>query len=176
MIPGIYNNIQIDASGKVISSGNQSYAFTQENGQVSYFNIGTGTLISITSAGDGTSNFVHINPITSLSLDSGFDNAGANDGSLAYIGLRTATFYISATVSYKPVTANNVFVFAIAKNGTATTSSKVISSVPILGEMNAVSIVDLIQLTTGDIVTLLVSNYTSTDDLTVFSLNLTVHG
>lgn len=171
MIAGIYNNIQIDASGNVIASGNQDYALSQESGQVNYFSL-LGTLIAITSIGDGVTNYIQVNPTTVLTLGDNFDNGGANDGTLAYIGLRTTTYYVSAVISYEPITANDVFVFALAKNGTA--SSKIVSATPL--QKNTVTLVELMELTTNDEITVLVSNTTSLDDLTVFSFNLTVHG
>jgi hypothetical protein len=176
MIAGIYNNVQIDVTGKIIAAGNQNYLLSQENGQVSFFDIATGTVIPITTAGDGSSNFVHINPTTVLSLANNFDNGGSNNGSLAYKGQRTSTFSISATVSYKPFTANDTFIFALAKNGTVVSGSKTTSNVAILGDLNTISVVSLMELTLNDTITLVVSNYTSADDLSVFALNITAHG
>lgn len=176
MIAGIYNNVQIDVTGKIIAVGNQDYLLSQENGQVSFFDIATGTVIPITTAGDGSSNFVHINPTTVLSLANNFDNGGSNNGSLTYKGQRTSTFCIGATVSYKPFTANDTFVFALAKNGTIVSGSKTASNLAILGDLNTISIVSLMELTLNDTITLMVSNYTSSDDLSVFALNIIAHG
>ena len=176
MIAGIYNNIQIDASGKVIASGNQDYALSQESGQISYFTITGGTLILIAGISDGNTNFLPINPITALTLDNNFDNGGANDGTIRYIGDRTSTFFISATVSYEPFTAKDKFVFALAKNGVLVETSKVVSTVAVLSDLNTVPIVSLVELTVNDTITLMVSNCTSVDNLTVFGLNINIHG
>jgi hypothetical protein len=176
MIAGIYNNIQIDASGKVIASGNQDYALSQESGQISYLDIVVSTPITVLGASDGIINFAKINPTTTLSCDVNFDNGGSNNGTLRYIGLRTTNYIISATISYEPTITGDKYIFSFAKNSVLIDSSKIINDVALTGNKNSVSLSCIAELTTNDTIDIYVANLLNANGLTVFTFNLNIHG
>ncbi len=137
-------------------------------GQVGYFNT-TGTLTTIASASDGTTNLVALAPTTTATIDTGFDNGGSNNGALRYTGATTKYADIAVTASGTPATDNEVFVFAIAKNGTA------IDGCQVLGTLIGTRPVALHCVTTlaqNDVITLKAGNTTAGHDLTVKSLNI----
>lgn len=94
-------------------------------GEVSYFNT-TGTLVTISSTSDGSTNMVVVAPTSTLVNDMEFDNGGANNGRLRYTGAVSKTFHIAVTLSGTPATVNDIFVFGVAKNGTVQATSKVL--------------------------------------------------
>lgn len=176
MIAGIYNNVQIDASGKIIAVGNQDYALSQESGQISYLDIATGMIIAITGISDGTTYYSKINPTTALSNDVNFDNGGSNNGTLRYIGLRTTNYMVSSTISYKPTVTGDKYIFSFAKNSALIDSSKIINDTALLGGTNSVSLSCIVELTTNDTIDIYVANLVNANVLTVFTFNLNIHG
>lgn len=170
MKAGTYNNVEITPDGKIISAKN----YVPSRGKVSYFDL-TGTIISITTASDGTDNFVHLNPATTTGDLDMFDNGGADDGHLRYTGRLTKFFQIDASISITPVTSNDVFVFALAINDAVVTTAKVIFSSRTNTDVDTISIHDTKELSEGDTVCVFVANTTGVDDITVKSLMLMVN-
>jgi len=97
-------------------------------GEISYFNT-TGTLITIPSISNGTNNMLPVNPSSALSTGVyEFSNGGTNNGTLQYIGATTKMFHIAVTISGTPGSANDIFVFGVALNGTVIPAGKVLGS------------------------------------------------
>jgi hypothetical protein len=170
MIAGVYNNVQIDVTGKIIAVGN----YVPSRGKISYFDL-TGALISIATTSDGTNNFVHINPTTVTGDLNTFDNGGANDGHLRYMGGQPKFFQIEATISISPIVDFNTFIFALAKNETILSSSKVLFRSRTSTDIDVITIHDTIELVQGDEICISVANTTSNADITVKSLMLMVN-
>jgi len=142
-------------------------------GEVSYFNT-TGTLVTISASSDGSTNMVVIAPTTSLdAMSYAFDNGGGNTGRLRYTGATTRCFHIAVTLSGTPATANDVFVFGVAKNGTVAAASKVVGSA---SGTQFSSLHAYIELATNQYLEVFVGNTTSNRDFTVKSLNLFAMG
>ncbi len=144
-------------------------------GEVSYFST-TGTVVTITAQSDGATNMVKAAPATTGNFACGFDNGGANNGRLRYIGAATRDFHVacswSAIGSGAPV---DRLVFGVAKNGTVVAASKVLQDVSSsLAQGNALHV--MVSLATNDYLELFVGNLTDTDDPTVFSLNIFAMG
>lgn len=140
-------------------------------GEVSYFDM-TGASVTIAAQSDGSTNMVVAAPTTSLSVDTGFDNGGANNGRLRYTGVTTKMFHAACTISIAPAAANDTFVFGIAKNGTVISSSKVLMQAINASAMKSTAMHVMVQLATNDYLELYVGNTTDADDCTVHSLNL----
>lgn len=175
MKAGVYNNVQINSAGKIIAVGNIEYALSVELGQVSYFDT-LGTNISITTASDGSNNFVAVNPATTLDYGVSFDNGGTNDGTLAYTGQRTDYFQLAASLSVSPVTSNDKFAFAFAKNGTILNDTRLTYTCRTNLDISIISLHGMVELSNTDEIQIYVSNMTSIDDITVFALSLIIHG
>jgi len=142
-------------------------------GEISYFST-TGTVITIASQSDGSTNMVAINPASGLTaLSMGFDNGGANDGSLRYTGKLTKAFHVAATLSGTAATANDIFVFGIAVEGTVVTESKVLGS---SGGTQFSSLHGYVELSENEVLTVEIGNTSAGRDFTVKSLNLFAMG
>jgi hypothetical protein len=144
-------------------------------GEVSYFSM-TGTAIAIAASSDGSSNMVMANPATTLNMDTGFDNGGANNGRLRYIGTATKMFHVACTISIAPAAANDVFVFGIAKNGTVVSASKILLQAINASQARSTAMHVMVELATNDYIELYIGNTTDADDCTVHSLNLFAMG
>jgi len=176
MKAGIYNNVQIDASGKIIGIGNKDYALSTEIGQVSYFSVASETNITIVAASDGSNNFVAVNPTTTFDFGVNFTNGGSNDGVLEYSGFRTDYFQLAASLSITPVTSNDQFVFAFAKNGTIINDTRLIYTSRTNTDISIISLHGMTELTNGDNIQIFVGNLTGLDDIAIKSLSLIIHG
>ncbi|NEW79053.1 MAG: hypothetical protein GZ086_06420 [Gelidibacter sp.] len=142
-------------------------------GEISYFST-TGSIITMASQSDGTTNMVAVNPATTLTMGAyEFDNGGANDGTLKYTGATTKMFHMAITVSGTPETGNNVFVFGVALNGTVITTGKVLGS---SSGTQFSSLHIMLELKTNDKVQLQIGNTTASKNFTVKSLNFFAMG
>lgn len=144
-------------------------------GEISYFST-TGTAIVIAAISDGSTNMVKAAPATTLVNDLEFDNDGANDGTLRYIGTTTKTFHVACTISISPDAANDTFVFGIAKNGTVEAASKVIQKLGATTDSQSTALHLMVSLATNDTLELYTGNMTSTSDAVIKTLNLFAMG
>jgi hypothetical protein len=142
-------------------------------GESSYFST-SGTLITMSSVSDGSSNMVSVNPATALTAGVyEFDNGGANDGTLRYMGASTKMFHIAVTISGTPQTGNNVFVFGVALNGTVITTGKVLGS---SSGTQFSSLHIMLMLDYTDEIQLWMGNVSDSKNFTVKSLNFFAMG
>ena len=146
-------------------------------GEIDYFNT-TGTLVSISTVSTGSDNLVKAAPATALSSDIfEFDNGGANNGRLRYTGATTRMFHIAFTISMDGEGAGtNVYVFAVAKNGSAASVCRVIQSIAVSNDTQSTAMHCMVSLATNEYLELYVGNLTDADDITVKTINLFAMG
>jgi hypothetical protein len=144
-------------------------------GEISYFST-TGTAIAIATVSDGSTNMVKVDPVTTLNNEMEFDNGGADDGRLRYIGAATKTFHVASTISFAPATANDVFVVGIAKNGTVIVGSKILAQATTANGIRSTALHSMISLANNDYVELYVGNITDADDFVIHTLNIFAMG
>ena len=138
-------------------------------GELSYFNT-TGTLTSLPSQSNGTTNLVKVSPTTALTTGSfEFDNNGTNTGTLRYTGATTRYFHIAVTLSSTPSTASDVFVFVIYKNGAPENTSKVMGSSSGT-QFSALHV--FLSLAPNNTLELYIGNMTSGRNVTIKSFNM----
>lgn len=141
-------------------------------GEIRYFST-SGTRIFISNQSDGSTNMVKCAPATTFDGLGEFDNGGANDGRLRYIGKNTKTFHIACTISGDLNSSTNVtFVFGIAKNGTVVNASKVLNRIASTTDTQSTSLHLMITMAENDYLELYVGNITSTADFQFMTLNL----
>lgn len=139
--------------------------------EASYFNT-TGTAITISAQSDGSTNMVVVAPTTTFSNDSWFDNGGWNTWRIRYTGATTKTFHCAITFTGAPATANDEFVFWVAKNGTTMAGCKVLQKFGTSTDSQAIAIHCMVSLATNDYIELYVGNITASRNVTVKSLNV----
>ena len=144
-------------------------------GEVNYFST-TGTAVVIAAQSDGSTNMVVVAPATTLANDMEFDNGGADNGRLRYIGATTKSFHVACTISFAPATANDTFVIGIAKSGTVLATSKVLTKVTTGGDIKSTAMHVMVSLATNDYLEVYFGNTTDADDFTVYSLTLFAMG
>jgi len=144
-------------------------------GEISYFST-TGTNISIAAQSDGSTNMVKAAPVTIFENMLDFDNGGADNGRLRYTGVTEKNFHIACTISIAPASANDTFVFGVAKNGTVIASSKVLMKVATAADIKSTAMHVMTSMTTNDYLEMFVGNTTDADDCTVHTLNLFTMG
>jgi hypothetical protein len=160
------------------ASGGESFFDTRlmlPMGEISYFSM-TGTTVVITAESDGSTNMVKAAPVTSLDNDKEFDNGGANNGRLRYTGTTTRTFHVACTISIAPASANDTFVFGVAKTGTVLASSRVLVQATTASGIRSTAMHVMTSLATNDYLELFVGNTNDADDCTVHSLNIFAMG
>jgi hypothetical protein len=156
------------------SAGN-SFSLTQPApmGEVNYFNL-TGITVAIASQSTtGTNNMAKAAPTTALTANGyQFDNGGANDGRLRYIGPGTRTFHTAYSVSFSGG-ANDTFTVAIAKNGTpVTTGTVAMRKMGSGGDVGSTAGHTMVTLSTNDYIEVFFGNTSDADDPTLHSLNI----
>ena len=162
---------------KIISDHLSSYPM----GEVSYFDM-TVTALNITipnqyietpgalPLNDG---MVPCNPTTVFDgMPMDFDNGGSNNGTLRYIGRTPRLCHIACTISVSPATANDEFVFGVAKNGTVVTSSKIIQRAGATTDAQSTAMHVVILLNQNDYINFYVGNLIAGRNVVVKSLNL----
>jgi len=144
-------------------------------GEIDYFDT-TGTAVTIGSQSDGSTNLVKVAPATALSAGSyAFDNGGADNGRLRYTGAVTRMFHIACSWSFVAATAGDVFVLAIAKSGTPSTTGKVIQTgAGTNNNGNANHI--MLELAQNEYIELFVGNLTAGRNATFKDVNLFAMG
>lgn len=144
-------------------------------GEIDYFNT-TGTAVTIAAQSDGSTNMVQVSLATALDAASeDFDNGGANDGTLRYIGTVTRKFHIASTWSFVAATAGDVFVLGVAVNGSVHSHGKVIQTgAGTNNNGNANHI--LLELEPNDELSLYVGNLTAGRNATFKTFNLFAMG
>ena len=142
-------------------------------GEIDFFNT-TGTAVTIGSQSDGATNLVEIAVATALSGDSHEFEQSAN-GRLRYTGAVTRMFHIACSWSFVPATAGDLFVLAVGKSGTPETTGKVIQTgtgTNTNGNANHI----MLELATGDYLSLFVGNLTAGRNATFKTVNLFAMG
>ncbi len=162
----------INAHETIITNLGFNTESTTSKGYASYFNL-TGQLITITTLSDGTNNFVLIGPATAVSGNSHeFTGGSGSLGRLQYTGTITPRiFNVRATIAHSG-SAGDVIVFAIAKNGVIISESRTMHEIKAVNDIVQTDVSALVSLATNDYVEVFVANATTTDDVTVHSLNL----
>lgn len=158
----------------IITSLGFGTASTTPKGYANYFSL-TGQLITITTLSDGTNNFVLIGPATAVSGNSSEFTGGTGSlGRLQYTGTITPrVFNVHAVVSHSG-SLNDIIAFAIAKNGTIISETRTISEISVLNDIHQINVTGIVSLATNDYIEIFVANTSSTDDVTVHSLNISV--
>lgn len=166
-----------DAQGAVTLTNNgTNWIIISQNmspfpmGEVSYFST-TGTSISISATSDGSNNMIVCNPTTNFVLPSS-DFSSNNSGRLTYTGKTIRTFHIACTISASPATSSDQFVFAVAKNGTINTSSKIIQKMGTTADAQSTAIHIAITMSANDYLELYVGNLTAGRNVVLKSINL----
>ena len=154
----------LTASGNITPNGRMIMPV----GQVDYFAM-AGTLITIGSSSDGSTNMVAIAPTTTATIDTCFDNGGSNNGSLRYTCAASRYAHIAVTVSGTPATGNDIFVFGVAKNGVVGTGCKAVGSASGTQFSALHCIVSIAQ---NDVISLRIGNTTAARNFTAQSLNV----
>jgi hypothetical protein len=144
-------------------------------GEISYFSM-TGTSISIAAQSDGSTNLVKAAPVTTFVDVMDFDNGGSDNGRLRYIGVTEKDFHIACTISIASSSANDTFVFSVAKNGTALPAAKVLLKIQNASDIKSTAMHVTTSMTTNDYLEMFVGNTTDADDCTVHTFNLFAMG
>lgn len=137
-------------------------------GQIDYFNL-TGTVITIGAQSDGSTNLVDLNMTTATAGLGQFDNGGANDGKLRYLGASPLHFHIAFTCSGTPQTGNDEFVFVYAIDGVPQTVGKVVGS---FGSTQFTASHLMVTLNPNEVLSMKIGNITAGRNFTVQSFNL----
>jgi len=140
-------------------------------GEASYFST-TGTTIDIIAQSDGSSNMVKVGPTTTFTAFSNFDNGGADNGRIRYIGTYPDTFHVAVTISVASSAPNDSFVYGIAKNGVVLSTSKVIQKITTAGDTKSTALHVAVTLNTNDYLELYVGNLSSTNDAIAKTVNV----
>jgi len=119
---------------------------------------------------------VKVDPVTSFSGNADFDNGGANDGQLRYIGAEDRTLIVTATMTVSPDNANDTIVIGINTGVSVDASSKVIQRLGGVGLFDSVTSHFIVSVSQNDTLEVYVGNMTGTDDFTVHSLNISAIG
>jgi len=164
---------------KIISDHLSSYPM----GEVSYFNT-TGTTVTIPyqyietpdvlpTPNGGYNYMVPCNPTTVFAgMEMDFDDGGSNNGTLRYIGRTPRLCHIACTISVSPATANDEFVFGVAKNNTVVASSKIIQRAGATADAQSTAMHVVILLNHNDYINFYVGNDIAARNVVVKSLNL----
>ena len=149
-------------------------------GEVNYFSI-TGTPITINNQSDGDTALIKVNVVSQLDIANctpyEFDNGGSDNGRLRYTGASTKSFHCAITISMDGAGAStNVYVFAVAKNGTIDADCKILQSIKAVGDIESTALHCMLTLATNDYIELYVGNITDADDITVTSINIFAMG
>lgn len=159
----IYDTALSDSDLAKIVAGPQT---NSRIGDLSYFNL-TGTLVSIATVSDGSTNMVKA-AVASTTVDSlRFDNGGADDGRLRYTDSNRNSFHVTASVSVT-CAADKLIVVGLARNGTVIASTKMLATVGTSAV--ALALDSQIDLYTNDYVEVFLGNTTDDVDITVHSL------
>lgn len=143
-------------------------------GEISYFDVATGTTANVTAQSNGSTNMVVCSPTTSFTQQGTEFEMSAN-GRLRYIGTTTKTFHIACTISMKSANNNNTFVFGLAKSGTIKGASKILNRLSTSSRQStALHLMET--LSYGQYLELYVGNLTNTDDAKIYSLNIVAIG
>lgn len=149
-------------------------ASTTPKGYASYFSI-AGQTIVISTISDGTNNFVVVNPATAVSGTSNEFTGGTGSlGRLQYTGTITPRiFSVHATVSHSGG-VGDLALFAVAKNGVVISESRTLDEIKTSSEVHQLNVTALVSLATNDYVEIFAANASSTDDVKVHALNISV--
>ena len=144
-------------------------------GEISYFST-TGTSETISAQSDGSTNTVKLNATSTLVNVNEFDNGGADDSSLRFIGDTTRDYHLAMTVSLTPATNNDDFMICIAVNDSCIDASKVIMKLGTTADTQSTALHVTTTLETNDVISVRVGNLDGTGDVTLKSLNLFAMG
>ena len=145
-------------------------------GEISYFNV-TGTAVTINAQSNGSTNMVVCNPVTSVKGGGYlFDNGGANNGRLRYIGAGDKMLHVACSISFSGIGANENFVIGVAKNGTVDAASKCIRKVGGGGDIGSTAMHLMTNVSQNDYLEVYVGNMSSTANFTVHALNIFAAG
>lgn len=170
----MYNYFTTDKDGKVSSKGIMPYMTNGDfvRGILNYYNI-TGTVITIASPSDGTSNLVVVDPTCTATLINGFiDDAGGYDGRLIYTGTDLRYVNVNVSISVSTTSADDIVV-AIALNGTAEVYTVATTA---LSTKTTLTLSHMVEITENDYIEVLVGNITETANITVHALSIAVNG
>lgn len=141
-------------------------------GELSYVST-TGVTITIANQSDGLSNLVPVVIPTTLNVDShGFDNGGADNGRLRYIGAVSKHCHIAGTFSLSPTALNDIIVVAIARNGSVLPRSRVFTRPGSPLDSDAAAIHVMAPLSQNQYIEFYVGNYSGPRNVVVKTVNL----
>lgn len=140
-------------------------------GSLSYFNA-TGAALTFAGASDGSTNMVKADvPSTVDATTLRFDNGGTNNGRLRYTGSTTQVFKVTAHISEKGASGDDL-VFGIAKNGSVLPNSRILNKGSNSAGVSTVCLECLVSLALNDYVEAFVGNMTDTTSTSVLVLNI----
>lgn len=141
-------------------------------GALAYFNT-TGVALTFGGTSDGSTYLVKADVPSAMDGASlRFDNGGANNGRLRYTGNTTQVFKVTAHVSEKGASGDDL-VFCIAKNGSVIPTSRVLNKGSNSAGVSTVCLEGLVSLALNDYVEVFVGNMTDTSSTSVLVLNIT---
>lgn len=145
-------------------------------GEISFFNVASPTTPSISAQSDGSTNMVKIAPASTFSAGSYlFDNGGADNGRLRYIGTDTRMFHCACSVSFGGGN-NDLFVIGLARSGTVSNASKILRRMGAAGDIGSTALHWMTELDYMDYLEIYVGNLTDTDDPDFYTINLFAMG
>ena len=171
-VSGSFTDINVSTDATIGGDLNVQGVYIKAMGETSYFSL-TGTSTTFTGTSDGNSNFRLITPASLFNSSSMFfDNNGTNNTTLRFIGKTTRPFHIAITVSLSPTTSNEVFVFALCKNGSPLNEGKIVQKVSLASDTQSTAYHIMEDLSPGDFINGCVGNTTSTNAVTIKSINI----
>lgn len=140
-------------------------------GALAYFNT-TGVALTFVGASDGSTNMVKADvPSAMDSVSLRFDNGGSNNGRLRYTGSTTQVFKVTAHISEKGASGDDL-VFGIAKNGSLISNSRILNKGSNSAGVSTVCLECLVSLALNDYVEAFVGNMTDTTSTSILVLNI----
>jgi len=142
---------------------------TNSSSVSAYYMVSNATATTVTSSGVP---YKVAGSTTSSSITQKFTNT---DNRATYIGALTGNFKINAVMSFNSGTNDQVSIY-IAKNGTALSESEVVATANSGGRAESAFTQVVVSLAQNDYIEVFVQNNSSTTNITVSELNVSVEG
>jgi len=144
-------------------------------GEMSYFDM-VGHEVTINFQSTGSDNFVLVDAATALSANPyEFTEDVLAPGEIQYTGLATKMFHVASSISFGG-SPNDVIVAAIAVNGAYKGVSRVLRNLGGGGDIGSTAIHVMVELNTGDRLSVYAGNTSTDNNITFYALNLFAMG
>lgn len=141
-------------------------------GSVSYFDL-TGTAQTLALNSDGTNNYYKITVSSAVSSSIlNFDNGGASDGRLRYVGTPSNVFLVVASLAMEG-TVTGDFAVALAKNGAVISETRQLTADNAANDIENVTIHAIVTLLNNEYLEVFIGRVSGAGDPTVKSFSLT---